>query len=104
MRISDWSSDVCSSDLTQSAWFHRGRIERRIANAKFHIIEPHDDMGLLKPETKLAASQWFFDMLRDLGRAQAQAREIGRATWRGRVCQYGEIPVVAVSFKNKDQR
>ncbi len=57
----------------ESAWFHRGRLERRIAKAKFHIIEPHDDMGLLKPETKLAASQCFFDMLRDLGRAQAQA-------------------------------
>src|SRR3546814_1829330 len=67
---------------TQSAWFHRGRLERRIANAKFHIIEPHDDMGLLKPETKLAASQWGFDMLRELVRAQAQA-------WV--VCQYASV-------------
>src|SRR3546814_16974204 len=24
MRISDWSSDVCSSDLTMMAWFYQG--------------------------------------------------------------------------------
>src|SRR3546814_7032767 len=28
--------------------------------------------------------------------------EIGRASWRERVCQYVEIPVVAVSLKNKN--
>src|SRR3546814_15931452 len=31
----------------------------------------------------------------------AAADQIGRASWRERVCQYGEISVVAVSFKKK---
>lgn len=56
-----------------SAWLRLGQLERRIARTRFHIIEPHDDMSLLRPDTKLAVSQEFFAMLRDLGRMQAQA-------------------------------
>ncbi|SHI18620.1 patatin-like phospholipase family protein [Pollutimonas bauzanensis] len=50
-----------------------GYFERRMARANFHIIEAEATLRELKPETKLAASKWFFAMLRDLGRAQAQA-------------------------------
>lgn len=57
----------------QGAWLRLGQLERRMARTKFHIIEPHDDMGLLKPDTKLAVGREYFEMLRDLGRAQAQA-------------------------------
>src|SRR3546814_17353945 len=70
MRISDWSSDVCSSDLLG--------VDR--------IAAPHDDeVGL-------------HHLLR-IGAAPRAAGEIGRASCRERVCQYVSISVVAVSLK-----
>src|SRR3546814_2194820 len=33
MRISDWSSDVCSSDLIVSQWFRRGPIKTQFPDA-----------------------------------------------------------------------
>ena len=53
--------------------FHCGRLERRLGKTRFHIIEPHEDMASLTPDTKLAASRPLYSMLCDLGRAQARA-------------------------------
>ncbi len=50
-----------------------GHFERRIARTNFHVIEGQEDMGDLKAETKLMASERFFETLRDLGRARAAA-------------------------------
>src|SRR3546814_17314747 len=36
MRISDWSSDVCSSDLSAS-WRSRGRRERKLRDRDEHL-------------------------------------------------------------------
>src|SRR3546814_15728817 len=98
MRISDWSSDVCSSDLqilrpegsgqqfAEPIAFHRAAIARGAMD---------EDVGL-----------------RPLGRlvqylAAALARgdgPIGRASCRDRVCQYGLISGVALSLKKKTRK
>src|SRR3546814_16259928 len=82
MRISDWSSDVCSSDL----------LGKRLGEHIVHFAES------LAERTRGIA---------DLGNGiaaileAAAGREIGRASCRERVSQYVEIPVVGVSLKNK---
>src|SRR3546814_4374408 len=69
MRISDWSSDVCSSDLPEvrDRYIHRAMNARRIAgrpgSALRHENHPLPDRG-------------------------DSAMEIGRASCRERVCQY----------------
>src|SRR3546814_4646558 len=63
MRISDWSSDVCSSDLVRA---------RQIEKLK-----------RLKAERDPAVLQEALDAL-----TRAADREIGRASCRERVCQY----------------
>src|SRR3546814_12270670 len=83
MRISDWSSDVCSSDLGQQ---QRRQQER---NAPAPVVE-------LVAQQPLAAQ--------DHEQRQEQAEEIGRASCRERVCQYVSISVVAVSLKKKKKR
>src|SRR3546814_19036478 len=85
MRISDWSSDVCSSDLLASArpLHHPRRRGRGCAagggDPPFRIW-PRPD--------------------RDRPRIRSDGDEIGRASCRERVCQYVSISVVAVSLKN----
>src|SRR3546814_19674919 len=109
MRISDWSSDVCSSDLLQIQpeigqvvqyvtacvvvtlfGCHRSSSYRRYA----YRIQPAP-----VPATRLV------DKLRrsPAGReiARRTALQIGRASCREKVCQYVWTSVVAVSLKNK---
>src|SRR3546814_4175559 len=96
MRISDWSSDVCSSDLV-------GRGEIVV------VIEPADDD--LPPLHGLAADDLVHHLrekvvaddpddegarlalgrpLHELGEVVEEGGldQIGRASWRGRLCQY----------------
>src|SRR3546814_2665784 len=72
MRMSDWSSDVCSSDLV----LRRDRIlhvdRRQLEAVELGRIEP-DAHRILRAEYLIVA---------DAG------REIGRASCRERVCQY----------------
>src|SRR3546814_19549313 len=103
MRISDWSSDVCSSDLEQ-------RIRRRqqlheIAGAAFgarvRVVLQGIGVGagVLRDRRHAEAR-----LGQDEGAvAAAGAGEIGRATWRARVCQYGEISGVAAAVKKKSR-
>src|SRR3546814_19227933 len=74
MRISDWSSDVCSSDLISDQPRSAGRLLRR---------QPEQGGG--RPQG-------------------ARGEQIGRASCRERVCQYVEISVVAVSLKKKSRQ
>lgn len=50
-----------------------GRLELRLKNTLFHLIEAQDLMSRLSAETKLATSLSFLEMLRDQGRNKAQA-------------------------------
>src|SRR3546814_5248217 len=87
MRISDWSSDVCSSDLVAEAAARAGLhgkgivaghgcgIERNVAIAKFD--ERIALLGKDEADVRLGGEH-------TLG----EDREIGRASCRERECQY----------------
>src|SRR3546814_3191695 len=101
MRISDWSSDVCSSDLpgeplrlmertvrlpgSNVAWRFmvaqaRASLDQQIAVLRSTLIKSFAILGL--GLIIMATLQTFYG-LRPL------RTEIGRASWRERVCQYG---------------
>src|SRR3546814_7370040 len=89
MRISDWSSDVCSSDLPapQDSWLWR---VRRSQDQRF----PRGRGGGRLP-TKIFRQPRHYDRCGQGGRRAACSAEprkggskIGRASCRERVCQY----------------
>jgi NTE family protein len=55
-----------------SSWVKLGRLERRLAGTRFHMIESQDLIGQFSTDTKLAAYLPFFEQLRDLGRERAR--------------------------------
>src|SRR3546814_2701944 len=80
MRISDWSSDVCSSDL------HTQASQVAHVNGEFVLTTGHGELRADKllvatgraPNTRSLA----------LDAAGVTVNEIGRASCRERVCQY----------------
>src|SRR3546814_18907265 len=97
MRISDWSSDVCSSDLDARAVVVHALLDSPSAAGAFRFaIDPGEETVFdvdmrLYPRVDLAhagiaplTSMFEFDP------------KIGRASCRERVCQYVKISVVAV--------
>src|SRR3546814_13549628 len=97
MRISDWSSDVCSSDLNSALVLDVGlstamddvAAAREIAE---HVVGlGHRTIAIIMGDPAHAASAQ-----RLVG--YLQAFELGRASCRERVCQYVLISVVSVSF------
>src|SRR3546814_16204739 len=100
MRISDWSSDVCSSDLLLRLSYGGREIYTKWARRAQQLWEARQEEfgrrmfynnGSLRvmAADALAEQRAIFD------------RQIGRASCRERVCQYVEISVVAVSLKKK---
>src|SRR3546814_11479557 len=88
MRISDWSSDVCSSDLADRA--RQGReLYPAAGQGRSDAVRHRGDPG-----------RWPGHLRRRCGDAVLDS-EIGRASCRERVCQYVEISVVAGSLKKK---
>src|SRR3546814_21178882 len=94
MRISDWSSDVCSSDLlpTAPARWRAGRRSSRPPSRDHHIETGPDHRDRRTLMTGTNATR---------GGAGASGVPIGRASCRERVCPYVEISVVAGSLKKK---
>src|SRR3546814_15897112 len=111
MRISDWSSDVCSSDLT--AWvaplalalqqghliYLLGAMFIGIAYQPFIFMLLALQIGLhtylvgqRQAENQHGLNPW---------RSPSRIQKIGRASCRERGCQYVKISVVAVSLKKK---
>src|SRR3546814_19475383 len=101
MRISDWSSDVCSSDLLSTATrgmrFNWRRVVMKdystasawlTAALVLFAYEAVYDFGLVAAQPRLAA-------------AAALLVLSGRASCRERVCQYVQDQVVAVYLKKK---
>src|SRR3546814_5767418 len=97
MRISDWSSDVCSSDLDNDPGQvvisgAKGAIERAVAMAKDHGAK----LALLLP----VSAPFHCPLMQPAADAMAEALakadlraplvpvSIGRASCRERVCQY----------------
>src|SRR3546814_14138327 len=102
MRISDWSSDVCSSDLgiedvaCDNHMFHLvgGRdfadpvdgVEAGFAKRRAHLgLEPAEGLAEL-PVSCVAETH--ASRSRIVGRRKRRKRKIGRALCRERVCQY----------------
>src|SRR3546814_3402409 len=93
MRISDWSSDVCSSDLGQyEHMFTRDRATGEVTHIDLtHImivpLAPDANVitdpaiGMMAANPKYPATSNFMD-------ARAQEFELGRASGRESVCQY----------------
>src|SRR3546814_15153213 len=84
MRISDWSSDVCSSDLLQLRWI-RGRpkpalITRSncaITQIGQHSIEPDRRMKIMRTDTTTFA-KYVFRAVRDLGINSVRPTQVAR--------------------------
>src|SRR3546814_15688041 len=109
MRISDWSSDVCSSDLNWIYFNHRVIPQANSARS-------HQGCGIGGPATAPGAGATTAD---GAGAAPSiggainsdasptgstwRIEQLGRASCRGRVCQYVEISVVAGTLKKKEE-
>src|SRR3546814_5042293 len=92
MRISDWSSDVCSSDLRPHSFTHHGITVSDdyawLRDPGYPKVEDADVLSYLKAEnayfeTAMAPHRALIDTLFAEMRGQ-----IGRASCRDRVCQY----------------
>src|SRR3546814_13059366 len=98
MRISDWSSDVCSSDLeVMSNFSHRGRWKRMIdfsgpygRSGELHRISVEIPLAPDSGHVDVQAAHTDF-----VTSAQSPGLQVGRASCRERVRQYGLISVGA---------
>src|SRR3546814_10358885 len=89
MRISDWSSDVCSSDLDPRETMAHYRAVAQASGLPVMCYNNPVVYGVdITPE-----------MFAEL--ADEPTLEIGSASCRERVCQYVSISVVAVSLTKK---
>src|SRR3546814_19462679 len=111
MRISDWSSDVCSSDLVdrlltelsddirrQSAYVG---IERQDLNAMAVAIKHGELFGTSLANRTIPQTGPSFAPAPSAA-PRGFVATIGRASGRERVCQYVSISVVSVTFKKKN--
>src|SRR3546814_3699918 len=84
MRISDWSSDVCSSDLGLVRTFQNVRLFKNLTVLENLLVAQHTHI-----ETRLLPGLFKVPSFRRSEQeAQKNAVEIGRASCRERVCQY----------------
>src|SRR3546814_14962798 len=101
MRSSDWSSDVCSSDLKEPRARYFLAVKKDLAGDHRGAI---DDWFALLADTPQGAP-WEPDLRRTIEQVgaihQIEVKTIGRASCRERVCTYVEISVVAVQLKKK---
>src|SRR3546814_16490625 len=109
MRISDWSSDVCSSDLHDSHARH-ARKEKGAQLRPRALDRKTADQALqgpmLVPVTCICISIWppvGAAVLVVIVMSVFFGSKIGGASCRERVCEYVSISVVAVSLKKKNK-
>src|SRR3546814_11715893 len=99
MRISDWSSDVCSSDLQPGIDHHPNHGVAVVDEGEGRHRAGNDaEMG---HQPVGAAERHPAGADRLAQRLQVDRPEIGRASGRERVCQYAYISVAAGSLKKK---
>src|SRR3546814_19873959 len=108
MRISDWSSDLCSSDLSE---VRREQPEQRTAQpfpeARMLGVVQQQLFGVLPSIGDVRGQllgEWIVvDHDIQLEIQQQAAREIGRASCREMGCQYVWLSVVAVQYKTNNK-
>src|SRR3546814_11335357 len=109
MRISDWSSDVCSSDLGKIlARLRRRDVEARGADDGLRrIILGNEDRHVARADAdrvgRMLGIEFPRQVRRGIGVEAHRHRVIGRESGRARGCKYGSISVVAGSLKTKKQ-
>src|SRR3546814_3657437 len=84
MRISDWSSDVCSSDLFD--WIRQSYF--LIADHLLRGVEAIEGVDPLQKEQLRFATRNFVDAMSPTNFPATNPQEIGRASCRESVCQY----------------
>src|SRR3546814_2115950 len=99
MRISDWSSDVCSSDLSeppvteQTVAIGATSTQSSAFNAKTRLIRVHVDaiasILIGANPTAAATNKRMAANQTEVFRVTPGHKEIGRAACRERVCQSG---------------
>src|SRR3546814_13918003 len=109
MRISDWSSDVCSSDLADHDDGERVGLVELLGDA-LGLLQGHRlDVAVALFQVvdaevlDLHAHEHAGDIV---GAAEAQRKRagaVGRASCRERVCEYVENSVVVVSIQKKEK-
>src|SRR3546814_16612127 len=111
MRISDWSSDVCSSDLTRTVAACAKPIgTMKVSDASCSAtacaataaVEIHP-ISMTAAENTPASNAWLIAIGVPI-RVIWTKREIGRESCRERVSQKVSISVVAVSIKQKQKK
>src|SRR3546814_14500001 len=103
MRISDWSSDVCSSDLLIATGGRSRRLTIPGSELQgIHAIRSYEDMAAFRPDLLqsnhlaiigggyigLETAAVARSMGLEVPLIQRSARQIGRASCRESVCQY----------------
>src|SRR3546814_17681996 len=102
MGISDWRSDVCSSDLRRERGGGIGQKGLGGLRAK-GFVPAFGKLADLGVEIGAAAVP-VVHAVRVEPEGEQLLRQIGRASCRERVCQYVYISVVAVSFTTKERQ
>src|SRR3546814_9087730 len=103
MRISDWSSDVCSSDLWRNSVASQGGAAIRNVSGRLAILTGSNPGAAGSAFTDMAerftvlangnvgigtsAPGTILDIQGSTS-GTSRINEIGRASWRGRVCKY----------------
>src|SRR3546814_5821188 len=86
MRISDWSSDVCSSDLRDPGAAHGSHLPEQPAYRRALEAVEEGEVGRLCRSARASGSRAGEKIH---GRARlGNHHQIGRASCRERVCQY----------------
>src|SRR3546814_13797982 len=109
MRISDWSSDVCSSDLKDVPIATTAHAARKLGKAGFertYVLDTWEQVEVTKGDVRITitslpgkhAPQPLQAVL-----PPVMGSKIGRASCRERVCPYVWSSVVAGSLKKKKQ-
>src|SRR3546814_15842542 len=76
VRISDWSSDVCSSDLSPR-WHDRGRHQHRSRTSR-PLWQLRSDQGRLRRVYRECALLWRRDALPRPSRGRSEERRVGK--------------------------
>src|SRR3546814_5701072 len=90
MRISDWSSDVCSSDLYEQVGRERPELPYDIDGVVYKVdsLPAQKVLGFVARAPRFALAHKFPAEEAITRLLDIEVQEIGRASGRERVCQY----------------